>query len=41
MIVVAMIDGDAGGLIGVGGGVFNTDLLDYRPILRIYWRHVY
>jgi len=41
MIVVAMIGGEASGIIGVGGGIFETDLLGYSPILRIYWRQVY
>jgi type IV pilus assembly protein PilY1 len=41
MMVVALIGGDAMGLVGVGGGIFETGLPNYRPIVRIYWRQVY
>jgi len=41
MMVVALLGGEASGLIGVGGGIFRTALPSYNPIVRIYWRHVY
>jgi type IV pilus assembly protein PilY1 len=41
MMVVAIIGRKAGGLIGFGGGIFRTDLPDYDPIVRIYWREIY
>jgi type IV pilus assembly protein PilY1 len=41
MMVIAMIEDDASGLVGVSGGIFKTGLSSYTPILRIYWRQLF
>ncbi len=40
MMVIAMLEKDATGLVGVSGGIFKTPISTYLPIIRMYWRLV-
>ena len=40
-VVIAIIQGIGASYIGVGGGIFTSDLINPAAIIRIYWRHVF
>lgn len=37
-VVIAIIHGKGASYIGVGGGIFTSDMVQPAAILRIYWR---
>jgi type IV pilus assembly protein PilY1 len=40
-MVIAMIQGMGASYIGVGGGIFTSDLVNAAAITRIYWRQMF
>jgi hypothetical protein len=39
-MVIAIVQGKAASFIGVGGGIFSSDLAHSEAITRLYWRHL-
>jgi len=40
-VVIAIIQGKGMGFIGVGGGIFASDVANSKALIRIYWRRVH
>ena len=40
-VVIAIIKGKGASYIGVGGGIFTSDMVNPKAIIRMYWRDVF